>query len=99
MDVTKFNFPKVDWLDDLKADKDLLKEAKARGFYNGHTVYNKLFSKLFFKGGKVKLKENLDENFKAAAWPYCRILMQSFSLGHNEKEAICALLFSELLEA
>jgi len=102
MDLTKFQFPKVSGLDmafsTFKTDKTLLEEAKERGFYDGHTPYNRLFSKLFFGGGQVKFKENIDEEFKKNAWAYCRSFMSSFEPKHEEKEAICALLMSELLE-
>jgi hypothetical protein len=93
MDLTKFNFPENDL-----TNKDLLAEAKERGFYNGHTPYNKLFSTLFYSGGKVKFKENVDKDFIKKAWGYCRFFMGSWSPKHEEKEAICALLMSETLE-
>lgn len=102
MNLKTFNFQKVTGLDmmfpTIKTDKELLAEAKEKGFYNGNTPYNKLFSNLFFLGGKVKFKKNLDEDFKNRAWPYCRAFMGSYEPKHEEKEAICALLMSELLE-
>ncbi len=102
MDLTKFKFPEVNGLDmafsTFKTDKALLAEAKERGFYDGHTPYNDLFSKLFFGGGKIKFKEGIDAEFKSNAWKYCRSFMGSFEPKHEEKEAICAMLMSELLE-
>ena len=102
MDLTKFSFPKVSGADmvfpTFKADKTLLAEAKERGFYAGHTPYNRLFSNLFFSGGKVKFKSNVDEDFKKTAWAYCRAFMASWEPKHEEKEAICALIMSEILE-
>ena len=100
MDLTKHQFPEVNGLafSTFKTDKALLAEAKERGFYDGNTHYNKLFSKLFFGGGKVKFKEGVDEEFRSKAWKYCRSFMSSFEPKHEEKEAICALLMSELLE-
>jgi hypothetical protein len=101
IDLTKFNFPKVTGADfafpTFSTDQKLLAEAKERGFYNGHTPYNKLFSTLFFSGGKVQFKKNLDVEFVKSAWAYCRCFMGSFAPKHEEKEAICALIMSEIL--
>ena len=67
MDLTKHQFPEVNGLafSIFKTDKALLAEAKERGFYNGNTHYNKLFSKLFFGGGKVKFKEGVRINLNS----------------------------------
>lgn len=102
MELSKFKFPAITGLDlafsTIKTDKSLLAEAQERGFYNGNTPYNELFSFLFFSGDKVVFKEGIDKDFKEKAWPYCRALMASFEPKHEEKEAICAMLMSELLE-
>ena len=102
MKLNKFDFPKVKGFDmafpTFKTDNELLKEAKKRGFYNGHTPYNDLFSKLFFNGGEVKFKKKIDNEFKNKAWAYCRCFMGSYEPKHEEKEAICAMIMSELLE-
>ncbi len=102
MDLTKFNYPKLSGIDmvfsTIKTDTQLLAEAKSRGFYDGHTPYNKLFSNLFFNGGRVKFKEGIDSEFKNKAWTYCRAFMASFEPKHEEKEAISAMIMSELLE-
>ena len=102
MDLKNFNFPEISGLDmafsTLRTDKKLLAEAKERGFYNGNTPYNDLFSKLFFTGGKVIFKKKVDKDFRKKAWVYCRSLMGSYEPKHEEKEAICAMLMSELIE-
>lgn len=102
MDLDKYDFPKITGADlafsTTKTDPKLLKEAISRGYYNGRTVYNDLFSNLFFHGGKIKFKKDLNEDFKNKVWPYTRSLMASFEPKHEEKEAICAMLMSELLE-
>lgn len=102
MDITKFEFPEITAADmmfpTMKADATLLQEAKERGFYHGGTPYNKLFSDLFYKGGKVSFKPGLDPLFRAKAWPYVSSFMASWEPKHEEKEAICALLLSELVE-
>lgn len=94
MDITKFNFAKATII-----DKTLLVEADKRGFLHGHTKYNDLFSELFFSGGKLNFKENLDESFVEKALPYFKSLMGSFEPKHEHKEAICALILSELVDA
>jgi len=83
----------------LPADSKLLAEARDRGFYGGRTPYNDLFSSLFFGGGALNLKKGLNEDFKASALPYLKAFMGSFEPKHEEKEAICAMLLSELVEA
>lgn len=101
MDIKKFAFPELSGADiafsTLRTNKELLEEAKKRGFYNGNTKYNKLFSTLFFNGGKLDFRKDLPEEFKAKALPYLRSFMGSFEPKHEEKEAICALLLSELV--
>lgn len=100
MNLQKFKFPEVTRIDmafpTFGTDPELLAEAKARGFYNGNTPYNELFSSLFFSGGKVTFKKDVDAEFKKSAWPYLRAFMGSFAPKHEEKEAICAMLLSEL---
>jgi hypothetical protein len=101
LNLKEFNFEKITNLGAFaqpSTNKELLQEAKDRGFYNGYTKYNKLFSKLFFTGGKVEFKKDIDEHFREIAWMYCRSFMQSFSPKHEEKEAICAMIMSEILE-
>jgi hypothetical protein len=102
MDLQKFQFPKTTGIDivfpTFNTDKELLAEAKKRGFYNGQTPYNNLFSELFFNGGKVVFKKDVNEDFKKAAWSYCRSFMGSWAPKHEEKAAICAMIMSELLE-
>ena len=103
MDLKKLKFPKVTGADlafpTFGADPQLLREAKERGFYGGSTPFNHLFSTLFFQGGNLNFKPDLDPDFKASALPYLKAFMGSFEPKHEEKEAICALLLSELCEA
>jgi hypothetical protein len=102
MELKEYKFKTVTGVDmafpTFNTDKVLLEEAKKRGFYHGRTPYNDLFSRLFFSGGKLKFKEGLSDDFKQDAWSYCRSFMGSFAPKHEEKEAICAMLMSELLE-
>ena len=102
MDLKTFKFPEVNGIDmafsTFKTILELLKEAKERGFYNGHSPYNRLFSQAFFNGGRVIFKKDIDAEFKQKAWSYCRALMGSFEPKHEDKEAVCAMLMSELIE-
>lgn len=102
LDLTKFKFPEVSGIDTafptFRTIPELLEEAEKRGFYNDNNPYCRLFSKLFFNGGKVVFKKDLDPDFQKRGWSYCRSFMGSFEPKHEHKEAICAMLMSELLE-
>lgn len=103
MNLKDYAFPKVTDLDiafsTFEAPEVLVKEAKERGFADVSNEYNKLFSTLFYSGGKIEFKKGVDEELKKKAWPFCRALMGSFAPKHEDKEAVCALIMSELLEA
>ena len=96
MELKEYKFEELSFM--LGTDKKLLSEARKRGFYNGNTPYNKLFSSLFFSGGTLNFKKDLDDNFKSKALPYLKAFMQSFEPKHEEKEAISALILSELVD-
>ena len=102
MNLLEFNYPKPNGIDMVFSTyntiPELLKEAKNRGFYNGYTDYNKLFSNLFFSGGTVIFKTDVDEIKRKEIWLYVRAFMGSWEPKHEEKEAICAMLMSEILE-
>lgn len=102
MDLKSFPFPELNAAEmvfpTIETNKELLAESKVRGFYEGDTPYNKLFADIFYGGGKVSFKKNVDEGFQQKAWPYCRAFMRSWAPKHEEKEAICAMLMSELLD-
>jgi len=96
MDITKYKFQEIDF--DIPTDETLLEEAVNRGFYGGHTKYNDLFNEFFFNGGKLNFKDGLDPDFKQRTVAYLGAFMHSFTPKHEEKEAISALLLSELME-
>lgn len=96
MDLTKYDFPKVSMLVDTTPE--LIEEAEKRGFDDWNNEYHKLFSTLFYRGGRVKFKDGIDPKFKDTAWAYCRALMGSFAPKHEHKSAVCAMLLSELCE-
>lgn len=101
MNIIDYDFPKVSDVDlafsTLATDKVLLNEAEKRGFLHGSTVYNELFSKLFFKGGKLSFKNDINKDFAEKALPYRKAFMGSFEAKHEHKEAICAMLLSEMV--
>lgn len=102
MDLKEFNFSEV--LDvnfafpTFRVIPELLEESKSRGFYEGNTKYNRLFNKLFFSGGKLIFKKNISEKFKNECTGYLKCFMGSYEPKHEEKDAICALLLSELVD-
>ena len=102
MNLFDFDYPKPNGIDMAFSTYDtipeLLKEAKSRKFLHGHSKYNQLFSDLFFNGGKVIFKKGIDELKQSEIWLYCRAFMRSWSPKHEHKEAICAMLMSEILE-
>lgn len=102
MKLINYKFPEITAIDmafsTIKTDPKLLSEAKIRGFYNGNTPYNRKFSDLFFTGGSVTFKSKINPEFKNAAWNYCKAFMKSWEPKHEEKEAICAMIMSEIIE-
>jgi hypothetical protein len=75
--------------------KELVRE---KGFYSGSTKYNDMFSSLFFSGGKIEVKKTVSDQDKEKGLRYFKALASSFSPKHEEKEAICALILSELCD-
>jgi hypothetical protein len=104
MNITQFIFPEVTRLDiafgNSNVPEGLLELAKEKGFYNGNTKANDLFSKWFFSGLDTapEYKEGIDKEKaqKAMNWACC--FMRSFEPKHEEKEAICAFIFDECLK-
>lgn len=101
MNLKNYKWPIVTDLDmafpTLKADKTLLAEAHERGFIHGDTPYERMFSKLFFEGGKLDFKEGLEPEFKSNATAYLKAFMGSWEPKHEHKQSICALILSELV--
>jgi len=96
MDIRKFDFKAENKEAYFRTNKELLDDAIAKGFYNGKTKFNKMFSDLFYDGGQLPLKKDLPEKFKKDCVAYLKSFMQSFEPKHEEKDAISALLLSEL---
>lgn len=82
----------------LDTDERLLELAEEKGFDKGHTPYNDLFNELFYKGGKINFKSGLDAGRKERGWRYLKAYMTSFTPRHEHKEAVSALILSDLAE-
>lgn len=102
MNLLEYKYPEPNSIDmafsTYNTIPELLKEAKERGFLHGHTKYNKLFSDLFYNGGKVVFKKNINKDTQIKIWIYCKAFMRSWEPKHEHKEAICAMLMSEILK-
>jgi len=94
MDLKDFKFPTKDV---QRTNPELLAEAIDRGFTDDRGEYVRLFSQLFFNGRKVQYKPNIDQNYCDRVWRYLCEYMGSFSAKHESKEAICAMLLSEIV--
>ncbi len=100
LDLKQYPFPKVNGLDVVfptaNTDPKLLEEAKRRGYLHGHKPGNKMFSTLFYEGGKVQFRKDISTEFKDAAWAYLRSLIGSWAPKHEHKDAVCGMLLDEL---
>ena len=104
MDILYYMYPKVGGLElsfsTFDTPKVLVEEAIKRGFYGGNTKANDLFSKWFFSGletGEIAPREDGDKVKINKALLFARALMGSFTPSQENKEAVCALIFSETL--
>lgn len=98
MDLQKYEFKHVPTISS-PTDKRLLAEARSKGFYEGNTEFNTMFNNLFFNGGNLTPKAGLPKEFVQRAVAYLTRLARSFAPKHEEKEAVCALILSEITES
>jgi hypothetical protein len=61
-----------------------------------HTIL--FLAACFFKGGVLHYKDGLPEPFRERATMYLKSIMGSFAPKHEHKEAVCALILSELVD-
>ena len=98
LELSEYKFPEVTALDfafsTFEAPKILVDEANQRDLENAR----RKFSDLFFNGGKFRLKDDVKGTWKESAFLFARALMGSFEPSHEDKEAVCALIFDECLE-
>lgn len=105
MEIKDYNFPKIEAVNrafpTFDAPEVLVEEAKKRGFYNGDTIWNDLFGEMFYKGikaGEIDFKSEVKgQEWAEKAYDFAMCLMGSFAPKHEEKEAVCAFIFSETL--
>ena len=97
MDLSTYKFPEVSKVDlafsTFNTIPELLEEANKRNLAKGR----KKFNELFFNGGKVEFQKDFEGSWKENAFLYARSLMGSFSPKHEDKEAVCAMIFEECL--
>jgi hypothetical protein len=104
LDLRTFPWPKVTAADVVfptaDTDSKLLKEAERRGYsiYNGGNDKpgNKMFSTLFYEGGRVIYREDVPEEHRKNVWAYLRSYMGSWAPKHEHKHAVCAMLLDEI---
>ena len=97
MELSEYKFPEVSQADiafpTFDTVPELLKEAESRNISKGR----KKFNQLFFSGGKIDLQDDVKGTWKEGAFLYARALMGSFAPKHEDKEAVCAMIFEETL--
>ena len=80
----------------LKVNPDMLQKAKDNGFDKSSNPYNKMFNKQFFSGLSLSYKVDIELEYRNRILRYYRALASSFSPRHEDKEAVCAMLLSEV---
>lgn len=101
LDLRAYPWPKVTGLDVVfptaNTDPKLLAEAKRRGYdMNSRKPGMEMFSTLFYSGGKLVLRKNIQEDYRNAVYGYFRSLIGSFAPKHEDKTVICAMLLDEI---
>jgi hypothetical protein len=97
MDLSTYKFPKVTKADlafpTFNTPKELVEEAEKRNPQKGM----KKFTELFYSGGKIELKKDVEGTWKENAYMYARALMGSWSPKHEHKELVVGMIFEECL--
>ena len=97
MDLSNYKFPEVTELDlpfpTFNTTEELVEEAKKRNPQKGM----KKFSEIFYSGGNVMLKKDVDGTWKENACKYAFALMGSFSPKHENKLLVVGMIFEECL--
>lgn len=104
LDLRTFPWPKVTGVDiafpTANTDPRLLKEAERRGYSiysdGNHMPGMKMFSTLFYKGGRIIYREDVPEEYRKNVMAYLRSFMGSCSPKHEHKGAVCAMLLDEI---
>ena len=98
MNLSEYKFPQVTKADSVfptfNTIPELLEEAKKRDLRKGRQKFNELF----FSGGKLDFQDDVAGTWKSHAFVYAKALMQSYAPKHEDKEAVCAMIFEETLK-
>lgn len=101
-DLKTFKWPELTAADvafpTLNTDSTLLKAAEDGGFHLMSNEYNKLVSTIFYSGGTLVYKPDVDGSFREQVMLYFRCLIGSWGPKHEHKTAICAYLLSHIAE-
>lgn len=97
----QLNVPKVEDADlvfsTLNTNKELL--ALAQGKELELRPYARIFSTLFYSGGKLHFKEGIEPEYRESLTRYLKAFMGSWNPKHEHKEAVSSLILSELVDA
>lgn len=97
MDLSTYDFPKVTDADiafpTFDTTKELVDEAEKQNPEKGMEK----FSELFFKGGKIKIKDDVEGTWKENALKCALALMDSFTPKHEHKKLVVGMIFEECL--
>lgn len=104
LDLRTFPWPKVTGVDmafpTANTDPRLLEEAERRGYSiysNGnHMPGMKMFSDLFYRGGRIIYRKDVPEEYRKNVMAYLRAFMGSWAPKHEHKGAICGMLLDEI---
>jgi len=98
MKLSEFKFPDVSKIDlafsTFDTIPELLEEAKKRNPVKGMDK----FSELFYSGGKIELKSDVEGTWKEKAFIYAKALMRSWAPKHEHKELVVGMIFEECLK-
>lgn len=87
-----------DGITSMPADDKLLAEAKKRGLYKTLSPHRALHLATANFGGVIKIKAGLPYKWANNALNYLVKLRMSVKCNEEEKQAICALILSEIAE-
>ena len=103
LDLRAYPWPKVTGADvafpTANTDPKLLAEAERRGYtmYSGkQKPGGEMFQTLFYRGGKIKFRDDVPEEHRKNVMAYLRSFMGSWAPKHEHKHAVCAMLLDEI---
>jgi hypothetical protein len=95
--LSEFSWPGVTKVDlafsTFKTIPELLELSTSARWEKGR----KKFNELFFTGGDIIYEKEVIGSWKEQALCYALVLMRSFEPKHEDKEAVCAMIFEHTL--